>query len=102
MNMNKEKLFFRVLQKAVNNGYRSEDIEQCECATCIVFSRDFLKAFWGEKWAKCTSGHDCFYAKNSICRCGSDIIPSWCYHGHKMLDEVFAGRNPLQYLAQYL
>ena len=53
MHMNKEQLFFQVLQKAVNSGYRSEDVEKCECMTCIIFSHAFAKAFWGtEAWDK--------------------------------------------------
>jgi hypothetical protein len=81
MHTNKEQLFFQVLQQAVNNGYRSEDVEKCECMTCVIFSHDFAKAFWGEEaW----DVRDNTYA--------------WKAH----LKRMVLAEDPLQYLAKFL
>ena len=79
--MNDQQLFFKVLQKAVNQGYRSEDVEKCECMTCILLSSEFAKAYWGtEDWDK------------------TDDTYKWKAH----LRRVVLVENRLEYYAKFL
>ncbi len=62
----------------------------------LIFSHDFAKAFWGEKFANCDR---CGARNEKDCHClDAGVIDSWKYHLQQMVLE----EQPLKYIEKYL
>lgn len=95
--MKQENAFSQIIAFALSRGFYSREL--CEY---IVFSRDFLQAFYGEKiWKSCKEiGHKRIDEVNGWKNCnGSHLVEhGWEWHAKK---QVLA-KDPIEYVFTYM
>ena len=126
--MKDKEILKKAIEKVVKNGWRWKDFDEqstlqiwniygCRNAIrrgdyyFVIFSHDFAKCYWGEKYTLCGNCQEKIYdysinycpkCKIPLLQSYTDEIMGWQGHQHKMLDYVQVGRNPLKYLEKFL
>jgi len=104
--MSDQEILKKAIEKAKKNGYDFWGNNQCNKCDRFIFTKDFAKAFWGEKdmWkeTKCDCGGVDFHLG------GFDMHHEGCSRtlanrGYKFhLGQMVLEENPIKYLEQFL
>ena len=124
MKKTKKEIFHKILEKAEDDkksyicfvswlDYHNEEDFKYNKHYPIIFSPEFAKAYWGEKYTRCGSclskiyDYEITHCTNPKCNIPllpeyTDEMYGWREHQHQMLTEVQEGKCPLKYLEKFL